>query len=135
MSVMTFFSCLSSFPLSLSSSLRVEGEERRGEEEEKDGSKGEERRRGGGEEGRTRGERREEGRGGEEEEEERRGGREEEERRRRGVNENIYLVAIHINSGGEPHRGDIGWSKLPSKTAGTSRNQNPNIYTPKESSE
>ena len=91
-------------------------------------------RREGGEEGRTRGERREEGRGGKEEEE-RRGGREEEERRRRGVNENIYLVAIHINSGGEPHRGDIGWSKLPSKTAGTSRNQNPNIYTPKESSE
>ena len=133
MSVMTFFSCLSNFPLSLSSSLRVEGEERRGEEEEKDGSKGEERRKGG-EERRTRGERREEGRGGEEEEE-RRGGREEEERRRGGVNENIYLVAIHINSGGEPHRGDIGGSKLPSKTAGPSCNQNPNIYTPKESSE
>ena len=43
MSVMIFFSCLSNFPLSLSSSLRVEGEERRGEEEEKDGSNGEER--------------------------------------------------------------------------------------------
>ena len=29
---------------------------------------------------------------------------------------------------------DSGRSKPPSKTAGTSRNQNPNIYTPKESS-
>ena len=55
MSVMTFFSCLSNFPLSLSSSLRVEGEERRGGEEEgrrrrRGGREEEERRRGGGEE-------------------------------------------------------------------------------------
>ena len=39
MSVMTFFSCLSNFPLSLSSSLRVEGEEG-GEGKEREGKEG-----------------------------------------------------------------------------------------------
>ena len=33
------------------------------------------------------------------------------------------------------HEGDAERSELPSKTEGTSRNQNPNIYTPEESSQ
>ena len=49
MSVMTFFSCLSNLPLSLSSSLREEGEERREERRRGKGEEREERRRGAGE--------------------------------------------------------------------------------------
>ena len=107
MSVMTFFSCLSNFPLSLSSSLRVEGEERKGEgwqqrrgENEKE--KGEERR--GANEGRKGG------------------------KRRGGVNENIYLVT---NSGGEPpHSGGQNFCQKLQALVVTKY-----LYTPQESSQ
>ena len=81
MSVMTFFSCLSNFPLSLSSSLRVEGERRK-------------RRRGKG----RKEERERRGKGRKEERERRGKGRKEERERKeeRGRNDSSNVTIVNI---------------------------------------